>query len=159
MSEFQACFDALLTEHGITSTADQHIARALAYVMTDTSADPVRAAEAISKLTTLLPPKSEAPPTTIDLSALSDEDLAELERIISKAPTATPKPELAQALELIERINSENARLRQERDYHRDDAEHFRPNFRECRTILLHVLRWPPMRPTLSPCRVRWRAK
>jgi hypothetical protein len=77
--------------------------------------DPVKLSETLSRLMALLPPRSSDTPQALDLSALSDDDLDTLERLVAKAPKVA-EPELTAAVELVERLNAENSRMRQEND-------------------------------------------
>jgi hypothetical protein len=61
-------FEALCAEHGVTSASDRHIAKALARVLAAEAADPIRQAEMIARLRSLLPPPRASPPLPLDLT-------------------------------------------------------------------------------------------
>jgi hypothetical protein len=104
------------------------IGNTLARLMAGEGGDPVRTAEQISKLTAILADTMPSDPAAdpIDVSALSDDDLATLERIAASCPRAPAKPEMAAAMELIEKLSAENTRVRAEREQLRADADYFR---------------------------------
>src|SRR5690349_18462266 len=96
--DFHRTFDDLIASHGgeaAFTSVDLSIARTLAELMTAASegGDPLRRAEAMSRLEGMLPVKSAvAARTPLDLSLLTADELDQFGELFAKATGAAPPP-------------------------------------------------------------------